>query len=597
MKRRIMHFLLAALLIPLLSAPLSSVELKNARTAASIDSGELSVSIRLIGGRGSVFRPGRDIRLTFQTNRDAYVVLYNIDSEGLVTLLLPENDKPYRVEGRKVYFLPENGKGMRWAAGDKTGIEYIHALAVTDRNQIKEEELYFLAKNKRLPGDKQLRIDFDPLLAFNMLDEEILVDAEAHAPATDYTYFYINRKVEYPRFLCAKCHSPNNLPDPYAMECPEVVIEKADYEEDLAYPYPALFDVRYLTQEEDEDYYTSTDYADREKEYLEDDDYDDYDRLYLSIFYTNYDYPYYHRRPFYWRTHTWGLYDQFWWDFGWYWHWTDYYYWPYYTWHYPTHFYWDYQGWYGPYDRCCYYKYRPVYTSRTIARRATSYNYTMNKMRNERILADSRLTRTRSEGSARRLERSTLARRVSRRTPDRVTRLRSMERTTRSRDVKTRVVHGDRNAARTSRRTRNLDERTRSRETSPASGTRERSSTREREKASGSREERSRTNSTRSTTREKRSSKARSTTRSGSSTRSRKKSSSDLPKKRSSATRSSGSGKRSRERATSNRSSTSTRKAARSNPAPARSSGRSSGSSSSSSGRSNSSGSSRSRRK
>ena len=238
MKRLPTLFLLAVFLVPLLTAPSFGLafELKKSLPGAVVTGDDLAVSVRLIGGTGAVMKPGRDINITFQTNRDAYVVLYNIDSEGYVHLLFPEDGRPTKVKGRKVHFLPEPGKGVVWEVGSTTGIEYLHALAVSDRDMLKEEELYFLSQSRKLSPDKRLRIDIDPFLAFNMIDVEVLVDAVTTDPATDYTYFYVNREVDYPRYLCVKCHGTDNISDPYAMECPEIVIERAAYEEDLQYP-------------------------------------------------------------------------------------------------------------------------------------------------------------------------------------------------------------------------------------------------------------------------------------------------------------------------------------------------------------------------
>ncbi|MCK4236693.1 MAG: DUF4384 domain-containing protein, partial [Candidatus Krumholzibacteria bacterium] len=190
MKRKLVIYLLVISLVPLLSLPLYSVELRKSRPTALIDRGDMTVSLRLIGGKGSVLRPGRDIRLTFQTSADAYVIIYNIDSEGYVNLLFPEDGKPRSVKGRSVQFVPDQEKGIIWEVGDKTGIEYIHALAVADRNRIKTEELFFLVESRKLSDEKRFRIDMDPFLAFNMIDEELLVDAGKDELATDYTYFY-----------------------------------------------------------------------------------------------------------------------------------------------------------------------------------------------------------------------------------------------------------------------------------------------------------------------------------------------------------------------------------------------------------------------
>lgn len=476
MKRLLTLFLLAVFLVPVLSSDSFGLafELKKSRGGAAVTGDDLTVSVRLIGGKGAVLKPGRDVNLTFQTSRDAYVVLYNIDSEGFVHLLFPEDGTPKKVKGRKVHFLPEPGKGLYWEVGNTTGIEYVHALAVSDRDMLKEEELYFLAQSRKLAEEKKLRIDMDPFLAFNMIDEEVMVDATTAGPATDYTYFYVNKKVDYPRYLCVKCHGTDKIADPYAMECPEIVIERAVYEEDLHYPYPEIFQVRHAGEETEEEYYTSTEYAERATDEWDGDYKDEYDddKVYLSIYYTDSDYPYrmyyphyryyvsYHH-PFYWN---------WWWDFGWSFYWADYYYyhWPFYSWYGPSHYYWAYYYQWHPYrwhywDDCCYaYRHRSIGGDRYITKRKLHYASTVNRVRRKEAIHASRLSERRIDAASRTrldrrrmLDRSRLADRAVRRgASTRATRYRTDRTGARRSDLERRIVHG---RDRASTRTRTID--------------------------------------------------------------------------------------------------------------------------------------------
>lgn len=592
MKRLLTLFLLAVFLVPLLSAQSFGLafELKKSRQAAAVTGDDLAVSVRLIGGKGAVLKPGRNINITFQTSRDAYVVLYNIDSEGYVHLLFPEDGKPKKVKGRKVYFLPEPGEGLYWEVGNTTGIEYVHALAVSDRDMLKEEELYFLAESRKLAEDKKLKIEMDPFLAFNMIDEEVLVDAMSAEPATDYTYFYVNRKVDYPRYLCVKCHGADKISDPYAMECPEIIIERAAYEEDLHYPYPEIFQVRHVGEEVDEDYYISTDYAQRATDDW-DEDYDD-SNVYLSIYYTDSDYPYrmyyphyryyvaYHH-PYYW--------DWWWWDFGWSFYWTDYYYyhWPFYSWYGPYNYYWAHYYRWNPYrwhywDDCCYaYRHRGIHGDRYLAKRKLHYTSTVNRIRRKEAILASRLTQKRLDTAARsridrtRLDKSRLADRARRRDATaRATRYRTDRTTARRSDMQRRIVYGrDRTTRGESTRSRE-DRSGRTIQRGTERATRGRDADRNVKRSSSKRE----------------STKGRTIRRSDSGKRSR---SVDRPVKRSSKSTPSSSKSRSVNKSSSTRRSTPSRSSvnrgssSRSRSAPARSSG---GSRSGSSGGSRSSG-------
>lgn len=430
MRRQVTVFLLAAVALPAALAAMP-VEITTAATAHHAAYADLDVSLRLVGGTGAVMMPGRSINLTFQTNADAWVIIYNIDAEGKINLLYPLDGRPRMIPAGKVQFLPETGSGVVWETGGRTGIEYIHAIAVEDAERIDLDELYYLAQNAALPEEKRLAVDTDPFLAFNMIDEELVRDADRLPPATDYTYFYVNRKVDYPGYLCYQCHSPAKIPDPYAMKCTEVVIEKIEGNEGAGYPYPNLYAVAHMDEwYEDSEVYT----------YRAGDlglDYDDYDydesKLYLSVYYTGGYYPYYYGwYPSYWYgwpTWGWGVHwGSYWgWDigFGWagggYWH-----HYPFYSWYpygyYPHYYGWGRWGWgyCHHYDYCRYdpvhYPTRSLYAGRSFEKRpAIDYHRTAVKLDRTQALAASRLTRERTRSFAdRSLERSELARRVAR---------------------------------------------------------------------------------------------------------------------------------------------------------------------------------------
>ncbi|MCK4538255.1 MAG: DUF4384 domain-containing protein [Candidatus Krumholzibacteria bacterium] len=425
MTRKLMLFLLFVVLIPFSVSNALPVEITRTTSyPAQYARSDVGLSLRLIGGKGSVLLPGRNINLTFQTERDAYVVIYNIDSEGLVQLLYPADGVITKTRKGKVHFLPEKSKGIKWEVSGKTGIEYIHAVAVTDGDRINSNELKFLEKNGYQLRDEQLRVDMDPFLAFNLLDEDIIRDADTVPISTDYTYFYINREVDYPRYLCDKCHGDGNIEDPYAMECPEIYIEQMIYDEDdLYYPYPALYAVKHVDDadkaEEEDEYYSSTYYADNVTSDWDDEDYyDDSDsKVYLSVYYTNYDYPYRFNYPAY-RSWYYTNYDPWYWDFGYSgfsFHWDNYYYhhWPFHSW-YASNYYrynwgctygyynpWYYNSYYYPggyhhwhhdyHNRDFYRNSRSIYANRSFTKRALNYTSSSVRTTRDRTLRDSRL--------------------------------------------------------------------------------------------------------------------------------------------------------------------------------------------------------------
>ena len=466
MKRIAFLLLLAAVLIPLSTAHLYPVDLKKGTHVQNPPSvSELAVAINLLGEKGDVYRPGKEIRFSFQTTKDAYVIIYNIDSEGYVNLLWPEDGRLVMSEGRKTYFLPDPSKDVHWETGDKTGVEYVHALAVSKPDRINGDELYFLAGNDRLPEAKRFHIDMDPFVAFNSIDEELVTGAEQEPPATDYTYFHINRRVEYPRYLCSKCHSPEKLPDPYAMECPEIVIEKVAYDEDPHYPYPPLYDIRHVGEKDkEEDYYSSERYSEKWLDEDTDENYGNYEdsedtHVYLSIGYGNSGYPFRPYWPYYEPYFPVYYWDPFWWGFSWNMYWGDYYSWPVYGWAYSPYAYWAHNYYRYPWWGCdrdrmrCDYGYRPILAGRTTTRRYIDYRRTNTDLHRTRTLADSRLMKAKTENIVRRLDRSNLQKRVMERGLNRSELVRPEQSAVRSRETERRIIYGGERAKRESGRT------------------------------------------------------------------------------------------------------------------------------------------------
>jgi len=459
MRRTTFLFLLAALCTFLFATGIGAVDDQKSQSmpGASV-TGDLSVSVTMLGEKDGVYTAGKEVRFMFQTTRDAYVVVYNIDANGYVSLLYPEDGRPVLSKANTTSFLPPPGKNVVWETSGTTGIEYIHALAVADKGRLDEDELYFLARGDRLPEEKRLRIDSDPFLAFNTIDGEIVRGAESDPPATDFERFFVNKRVEYPRYLCAKCHSPEKLPDPYAMECPEIVIEEIAYANEPRYPYPPLYDVKHVGTGGD---YSSDTYADS---WLDEEDEGGTD-VHMTITYEDYNpYASYGSSMFF--------YDPFWWGFGWGFGWS--WWWGYDCW-YP------YGGWYGgyypyyPYGGCgydyyCgyydpYYGYdhggSPVYQNRELLRRSLNYTNTNADLNRTRTVNENRLAGTRGgdmgRDVAQRLERSDLQRKSIERSVGNDGYARSEKSAGWNREMDRKVIHGGDRAVSTIRQTRDLN--------------------------------------------------------------------------------------------------------------------------------------------
>lgn len=242
------RYLIASIFVAFLLAPLAPEAVSPENSKSYKDGG---VVLRFSRSMGSVVNPGEEVGFSFQTQMDGYVIVFDIDTEGFVHLLYPTAGSPHALTpAREWHSIPE-GRNETLLAGGATGIEFVFAVSVGDKDVIDAQELAFLRDNETLPRDERYRIDGDPFLAANIIAGE-LVRGISHRRGVflDYTYFYINERVGHPCYLCGECDG--ELADPL---CSEYEIT-ADFDRSspLTYPLRRAYDMADPTSRATEDY-------------------------------------------------------------------------------------------------------------------------------------------------------------------------------------------------------------------------------------------------------------------------------------------------------------------------------------------------------
>src|SRR5258706_6033714 len=89
------------------------------------------LGIELWTDRGSdaVYQPGDVIQIKTRANDDAYLLVYEIDSEGYVRVLYPFQGSNGFVEGRTTYHVPPDNSGVDLVVEQPTGQGYLVAIA------------------------------------------------------------------------------------------------------------------------------------------------------------------------------------------------------------------------------------------------------------------------------------------------------------------------------------------------------------------------------------------------------------------------------------------------------------------------------------
>jgi hypothetical protein len=233
MNRLLTLMLVAAFLYPLAADAVTK--------SSSKDYAARGVSISLHDPIGSVYREGEEVGFSIRTDKDAYVVVFNVDTEGFVHLLYPAaGGNIQKFSPDRVYELPVD-PGESLVVGGPQGLEFVFAVAVEDRGAINEDELHFLSRNETLPDERKFRITGDPFLAANRIMSQLVRPASLRRDATvSFTYFYVGEAVDFPRYLCEDCFE--NDRDPYAAGMPAYVAG-ADFAQTdgLVYPLRAGF--------------------------------------------------------------------------------------------------------------------------------------------------------------------------------------------------------------------------------------------------------------------------------------------------------------------------------------------------------------------
>jgi hypothetical protein len=190
---------------------------------------QLDVEVWINKEEGGVYHQGEPMRVSFRANADAFVLIYNIDTEGYIHLVYPYGpDDPDRVEGGITYQVPSRHDPYDLVADGPTGVEYVVAIASPEPFR---DLPWYLRGNYEGDEDEYDRNDEDsgvivgdPYVGMDRVIRRVVPRGLEDEVATDDTYFYIERKVDYPRYVCADCHSYGGWYDPYIDVCTVVDI-------------------------------------------------------------------------------------------------------------------------------------------------------------------------------------------------------------------------------------------------------------------------------------------------------------------------------------------------------------------------------------
>jgi hypothetical protein len=182
--------------------------------------------------REQPYRRGERARIYFRTDQPGYVTLLRVDTDGRIRTLFPL--QPWggaKVRGGRTHEVSDTRNGRGFTIDEDPGVGYLFAITSPlpfEYTDITRGDYW----DFRVIDDG--RIQGDPYVALTDLAGRL-------APRGDYQHaiapYYVQRRYEYPRFVCYDCHSYASYDewDPYATSCARfrVVI----YDDPAYYPY------------------------------------------------------------------------------------------------------------------------------------------------------------------------------------------------------------------------------------------------------------------------------------------------------------------------------------------------------------------------
>jgi hypothetical protein len=160
--------------------------------------------IRIWTSHGEVYQQGERVRVYFRTERDAFVTILRVDTDGRLRMLYPR--QPWEdnlVRGGRTYDLRNTGRNAAFIVDDDPGVGYVFAVAseapfVYDHFINNDHWDFHVVSDGRIHGD--------PYVSLEELAGRMFPDGYT-AWDTHLLPYHVGRHYDYPRFVCYDCHS------------------------------------------------------------------------------------------------------------------------------------------------------------------------------------------------------------------------------------------------------------------------------------------------------------------------------------------------------------------------------------------------------
>jgi hypothetical protein len=181
---------------------------------------ELEARVWLDRGADPLLRRGEMARLYYRASQDAFVSIFQIDTNGGVRLLFPRSpDEPHLVQGGFDYRLLFT-RSPFWRVDDDPGVGYFFLVASPEPFDFSAFGYSHFDRGWNLSrvGRQVYR---DPHVAMDDFVAALIPDWQSVPYALDFVSYQVDARFEYPRFLCYDCHGFRTFAawNPYLYAC------------------------------------------------------------------------------------------------------------------------------------------------------------------------------------------------------------------------------------------------------------------------------------------------------------------------------------------------------------------------------------------
>ncbi|MFN8589559.1 MAG: DUF4384 domain-containing protein [Candidatus Eisenbacteria bacterium] len=205
-------------------------------TGASARGRALGVDVWTDRGDDAVYEPGDAMQVKVRATDDTYLLVYEIDADGHISVLYPWRRTGAVVEGHRTYRLPPQDSRYELVVDRTVGQGFLVAIASREpfRNlpwylrpfDPQGETIGYEDQHAEEEGfDEDGAVLGDPMVAMERIRRRVLQHPEdTDLFATAYATYYVGHEVRYPRYLCSDCHRPGQWAwwdgfDPYYTRC------------------------------------------------------------------------------------------------------------------------------------------------------------------------------------------------------------------------------------------------------------------------------------------------------------------------------------------------------------------------------------------